>query len=117
MDLIKDPQSAVGKLPSEYLFPVFAYIPVEITAIRPRQATGEGRLADLPGPSDENHLSRQIMADLGGKVTGDNSHDASIRLFSTTIKNTHGYFLLLWNIAVRVLTLTPNSTELSLNFI
>jgi hypothetical protein len=54
VDLIKDPQSAVGKLPSEYLFPVFAYIPVEITAIRPRQATGEGRLADLPGPSDEN---------------------------------------------------------------
>ena len=73
---------------------MLAYIPVEITGCRLRQAAGESCLANLPGSGNKNHLPRQVAPELSGQVTGGDVHTTSIPLFSTMVKITNGDLLL-----------------------
>jgi len=90
VNLVEDQELDRGKLPLQDSLAVLGDVPVEVAAGRlAEECPGEGGLAHLPGPADEDHLAAEIPADLGGQVSIDGGgHAVSIRVFLPMNKKT-----------------------------
>ncbi len=92
MNFVENPQRPSWQLAAQNALPMFCYIPAEVTRFGAWQAASDRRLADLSWPRNKNHLSLEIVLDLGSEIAAFANHYRSLRRFSTSVKNSHGVF-------------------------